>query len=135
MRGMHPYGGEQRCPFCKTRRKFIDKKQGTYSFSIMCVTCRRVISPLTDTIFGHTKMHLSVWLKAMYILKVRQPDILQKDLAASLNVRLATARSMKRKVLGLRENAFELLFMKRMEAMVAENFYYIFNESVLQTGS
>lgn len=75
-------------------------------------------------------MHLSVWIKAMYILKVRQPDIMMKDLAAALNVRLGTARSVKKKINGLRKDAFELRFGKRMEPMVIENFYFIFNENV-----
>ena len=132
MKGIHPFGGEQRCPYCKTRRRFIDKKQGDYSFSIKCTACRRVISPLASSIFGHTKIHLSVWLKAMYILKVREPEIMVKDLAAALNVRTATARSIKRKVGSLRKDAFELRVLARLQPMVEENYTFIFNEHSLQ---
>ena len=132
MRGLSPHGGEHRCPFCKTRRRFVEKKQGDYAFAIMCSSCRRVISPLSDTIFGHTKIHLSVWLKAMYILKVRQPDILLKDLAVLLHVSLPTVRSMKRKVTGLRKNSFELRVMVRLESLIVTNFTFIFNENPKQ---
>lgn len=71
----------------------------------------------------------------MYILKVRQPDILIKDLAAALGVQVGTARSLKRKVSGLPKNALELRFFKRMEKMVAENFYFIFNDSGQQAAA
>ena len=132
MKGMYPYGGEQRCPFCKTKRRFVAKKQGDYSFAIMCRKCSRVISPLNDSVFAHTKIHLSVWLKAMYILKVRQPDILLKHLATALNVSLVTVRSMKRKILALRKNSFELRFLKRLEPLIEENYTFIFNENPKQ---
>jgi cell division ATPase FtsA len=68
----------------------------------------------------------------MYILKVREPEIMVKDLAAALNVRTATARSIKRKVGSLRKDAFELRVLARLQPMVEENYTFIFNEHSLQ---
>lgn len=132
MKGIHPYGGEQRCPTCKKRTRWRDKQQGLYSFAINCTACKTTISPLSTTIFGHTKTHLSVWLKAMYILKIKEPSIMVKDLAATLNVSLDTARSMRVKIGALRKNAFELRVLQRLQPLLEENFYYIFSENPKQ---
>ena len=134
MKGLHPFGGEQRCRYCKTRRRFVDKKQGDYSFAIMCTYCRKVISPMTETLFAHTKIHLSVWMKAMYILKFRQPDIMVKDLSAALNVSLPTARTIRRKVMKLRKNAFEIRLLQRVDELISQNYTFIFNEHPMREG-
>jgi len=132
MKGLHPYGGNQRCPTCKKRTKWRDKQQGVYGFAINCNTCKTTISPISTTIFGHTKTHLSVWLKAMYILKIKEPAIMVKDLAATLNVSLDTARGMRVKTLALRKNAFELRALERVLPLLQENFYFIFSENPKQ---
>jgi len=132
MKGIHPYGGEQRCPTCKKRTRWRDKQQGLYSFAVNCVACKTTISPLSTTIFGHTKTHLSVWFKAAYILKVKEPTIMVKDLAATLNVSLDTARNMRVKITALRKNAFELRALERLVPMLKEHFYFIFNENPKQ---
>ena len=84
------------------------------------------------TIFGHTKTHLAVWFKAMYILKIKEPSIMVKDLAVTLNVSLDTARSMRVKIATLRKNAFEIRALNRLQPMVEQNFYYIFSENPKQ---
>lgn len=129
MKGIHPYGGMMRCPHCKTRRQFIDKKQGQYAFAVQCKICNRVISPLSDTIFRQTNIHLSAWLKAMLILKIRQPDILMKDLAVTLNVTLSTTRGIKRKIMSLKDSSLEYRLFKTMEPLISENFTFIFSEN------
>lgn len=129
MKGIYPHGGIQRCPKCKTKQQFTKKNQGNYSFAIKCPNCRSVLSPLSTTLFAHTKIHLSVWLKAMYILKIRQPDMLMKDLAVALHVSLSTVRSIKKRVLKLRKNATELRLLNRLEPLIVENYSFIFNEN------
>ena len=132
MKGINPYGGEQRCPTCKKRTRWRDKQQGLYAFAINCTACKTTISPLSATIFGHTKTHLAVWFKAMYILNIKEPSIMVKDLAAILNVSLDTARSMRVKIGALRKNAFELRVLQRLQPLLEENFYYIFSENPKQ---
>ena len=84
------------------------------------------------TNFGHTKTHLAVWLKTMYILKIKEPSIMVKVLAVTLNVSLDTVRSIRVKIATLRKNAFEIRALNRLQPMVEENFYYIFNETPKQ---
>lgn len=51
-----------------------------------------------------------------------------KDLAATLNVSLDTARSMRVKILALRKDAFELRALERLSPMLKDNYYFIFSE-------
>jgi len=55
-----------------------------------------------------------------------------KGLAATLNVSLDTARGMRVKIAALRNNAFELRVLQRLQPLLEENFYYIFSENPKQ---
>jgi len=105
------FGREDRCHEELVRLRWPDgfacpASQGRkYSFyaarrAFQCSLCRRQTSVKAGTLFHKSKLPLSTWFLAIYLLTQSKNDVSALELSRQLGVRYDTAWSMKHKLMG-----------------------------------
>ena len=81
------------CPHCdaKDHAYLLANKAGSYRRTWKCAECRRKFSVLVGTIFEATKIPLSKWLMAMYLMAASKNGVAAYELHRTLGVTHKTA--------------------------------------------
>lgn len=66
----------------------------------------------------------------MYVCLVKQPDIMQKDLADTIQVSRCVARQMRKKASKLEKHSLERRLLKRFEGLIQDNYWSIFADNL-----
>ena len=82
------------CPACGERGHCVLDRRAL----IQCNTCRTQTSLTAGTIFANTKLPLTTWFRAIYLLTQSKQGISSVELARRLGVRQTTAWTMKSKL-------------------------------------
>ena len=77
------------CPACASLRSCIVKHEGRGLYQ--CNACRTQTSLTAGTIFHSTKLKLTVWFRAMYLMTQTKQGISRLELSRRLGVRYTTA--------------------------------------------
>lgn len=84
------------CPACGSMRSCIVKQEGRALHQ--CNACRTQTSLTSGTIFASTKLELTVWFRAMYLMTQTKQGISRLELSRRLGVRYDTAWKMHHKL-------------------------------------
>jgi transposase-like protein len=81
------WGGEPDCPYCGGLKvyRFKDGK------NFKCATCRKRFSVLVGTIYENTKLPLTKWFLAMYLITTHKKGVSSLQLATDLAITQKTA--------------------------------------------
>ena len=82
------------CPKCGGREHCVTSKRRLFQ----CNACRRQTSPLAGTIFNSTKLPLTIWFRAMYLITQTKQGISSIELGRRLGVTQTTAWKIKTKL-------------------------------------
>lgn len=82
------------CPKCGGREHCITSKRGLFQ----CNGCRRQTSPMAGTIFNSTKLPLTRWFRAMYLITQTKQGISSIELGRRLGTTQTTAWKIKTKL-------------------------------------
>ena len=82
------------CPKCGGRAHCIVGPRGLFQ----CNACRRQTSPMAGTIFNSTKLPLTVWFRAMYLITQTKQGISSIELGRRLGTTQTTAWKIKTKL-------------------------------------
>lgn len=116
------------CHVCQKETEHREKTQGLYGFAYACRNCKTATSPLAGSVFGGLKTHLSVYLKMMYLVRVKDPEISQKDLYIELNLDAVSSRKMRRKVEAISEKSQDYEFFLSVLSKIKRNLGIIRSE-------
>lgn len=97
------------CPKCQETRHSIHLRSGRKIFQ--CVRCRHQTSLTSGTIFDSSKLPLTIWFLALYLLTQTKNNVSALELSRHLGVSYNTAWLMKHKILQVmqqREQSREL---------------------------
>ena len=83
-----------RCPKCGGQEHCIVGPRRLFQ----CNACRRQTSPMAGTIFNSTKLPLTVWFRAMYLVTQTKQGISSIELGRRLGVTQTTAWKIKTKL-------------------------------------
>ena len=84
------------CPACDGMRYCVVAQEGRQLYQ--CNACRTQTSLIAGTIFAATKLPLTVWFRAMYLLTQSKQGISRLELSRRLGVRYNTAWMMHHKL-------------------------------------
>ena len=76
------WGGEPVCPFCEGRRPY--KLKNGKSYRCKEKTCKKTFTVTTGTVYENTKLPLSTWAAAIYVLTAHKKGISSHQLARDL---------------------------------------------------
>ena len=76
------WNGKVTCPHCENEKVYAFKDGKTYK----CAKCKKKFNAKTKTIFENTKIPLSVWFIANYLLNSHKKGICSTQLAKDLNI-------------------------------------------------
>ncbi len=82
------------CPKCGGREHCVTSKRQLFQ----CNACRRQTSPMAGTIFNSTKLPLTIWFRAMYLITQTKQGISSIELGRRLGVTQTTAWKIKTKL-------------------------------------
>ena len=86
-----------RCPCCQHRRHSRFRREGQWYYQ--CSACRHQSTLLSGTLFEATKLPLSVWFLAIYLLTSSKTNLSALQLKRHLDVSYRTAWRLKHKVM------------------------------------
>jgi transposase-like protein len=81
------WGGVVICPFCKSRKLYKFQNSRTYK----CADCKKKFNAKIGTIFENTKVPLSKWFVAIYIITSHKKGISSLQLGKDISVTQKTA--------------------------------------------
>lgn len=82
------------CPKCGGREHCVTSKRRLFQ----CNACRRQTSPMAGTIFNSTKLPLTTWFRAMYLITQTKQGISSIELGRRLGTTQTTAWKIKTKL-------------------------------------
>lgn len=83
------WGGNPTCPFCGAGKPY--RIAGGKRFRCKDKTCKKTFSVTVGTVFENTKIPLSTWIAATYVLTAHKKGISSHQLARDLGVTQKTA--------------------------------------------
>ncbi len=99
------------CKRCGENATFHTKDGSWWAF--YCNSCRKSTSPLSYTIFKDSKLYLAVWLKGIFILRIKDPEISDRQFAEELGITAKSAHYLKYKIWDLKKDSPEYLLMEK----------------------
>lgn len=90
------WNGEPFCPYCNATKPYSRENGKRYRCSSR--TCRKNFSVTVGTIFENSKIKLSTWLAALYILTAHKKGLSSHQLARDLGVTQKTAWFMEHRI-------------------------------------
>lgn len=90
------WNGNPVCPYCGKSKPYRIKDRGRFRCSSR--TCKKNFSVTVGTIFENSKIKLSTWLAALYILTAHKKGISSHQLARDLGVTQKTAWFMNHRI-------------------------------------
>jgi ribosomal protein L37AE/L43A len=82
------------CPKCSGTAYCITSTRGLFQ----CNACRRQTSPMAGTLFNSTKLPLTIWFRAMYLITQTKQGISSIELGRRLGTTQTTAWKIKTKL-------------------------------------
>jgi transposase-like protein len=86
-----------RCPACANRSRSRFRRQGRVYYQ--CCACRHQTTLLSGTVFEGTKLPLTTWFIALYLLTSTKTNLSALELKRHLGVRYRTAWRLKHKIM------------------------------------
>lgn len=99
------------CPKCNCRTK----RRYTSERTIQCSGCNAHISPISYTIFKNSKLPLPIWIKAIWLLKIKQPDISITQLCQTLMCSNKSAINLRKRIAPLNSESLEYKLMMKFK--------------------
>lgn len=86
-----------RCPCCGERRRSRFRREGRVYYQ--CRSCRHQTTLTSGTIFAHTRLPLTTWMLALYLLTSTKTNMSALELKRHLGVNYKAAWRLKHKVM------------------------------------
>lgn len=107
--------GNKTCPRCLHYGTFELKD---HHMAMRCKKCQKTYSPTANTIFNNSKLYLPIWLKAIYLILIKKPEIKLSELCKEIDCTNVTACNMRKKITTLTAESIEYKLMLKYKSQI-----------------